>query len=252
MANERLAYNATAGGSGTGYTAYSPTSNFATAITGWTSTAGGFAWWMSPTYVAGANGIIARITTLEDAGTGPWTWNWTNVGNPAGFTAAGQMSTPTTTLTSGTTSIFISNSAYSGIKWGIGNNITALLAGGAVSVYVRGVGTTAPFYQQFTVSALSATANPDVWALTVSFTGGDTNVTLGEGATVSIATRNSALPATSRSRGTMSFFNAPDLLSPTDVAQLAIRVGIPGVNAGSSIAQIKTAAQGTANFWVSW
>lgn len=253
MANERLAYNATAGGSGTGYAAWSPSSNFALAASGWTSTAGSFAWWMSPDYTPGATGLIGRITTAEDAGTGPWTWNWTNTVNPAGFTA-GQLGTPTGQLDTGTTTIFISDSAYSGVRWGIPQTINSLLSGsgGSVAIYVRGVGTTRPFYQQFNVTALNVTANANVWALTVSYTTGDSSVNLSDGATVSIATRNASLPASLRSRGTINFFRVSDVLSQPIVANLAVRLAIPGVNTGSSVAQVKTAAQATGNFWVSW
>jgi hypothetical protein len=252
MANERLAYNATAGGSGTGYAAYSPTSNFAIVSSGWTSTAGGFAWWMSPDYTPGATGLIARIAAPgESAGTGPWTWNWQPVGNPAGM-LAGEIATPTGTLTNATTTIFVSVAAYEGTRWGFGNNMNALLAGGAVSIYVRGVGNTVPFFQSFQVTALNITANPDVFALTVSFNSGDPSVSLSTGAKISIVTRDNALPIQSRSRGTMSFFRVSDVLSQPIVANLAVTLGIPGVNSGSSIAQVQTQAKLTANFWVSW
>lgn len=253
MANERLAYNPTAGGSGTGYVAWSPTSNFATPTGSWTSTVGGFAWWMSPNYSAGNDGLIGKLIVGEEGGVGPWTWNWNSSTNPAAVTA-GAIATPDGAFRSTTNTIFISTGTYTGIKNGIENEISTLLSGsgGSILIYVRGVGTSAPTFQTFTCTNIAVTANPDVYALTVAFVSGDANVTPTAGADIAIAVRNSSLPASSRSRGTISFFYTPDLLSAIDVARLAIAVGIPGVTLASTPAQIRAAAQATANFWTSF
>jgi hypothetical protein len=249
MANDRLAYNPTAGGSGTGYAAWTGTSNIAVPASGWTTEAGGFSWWMSPDYSATV-GIIGRTDPTEERGVGPWTWNFDTATVP-GSILSGEIGCDSGKFSPTTTQIFISSRTYTDV----GNGIFNVLNGASLpgQIYVMGVGQAPPYKLAYTLNSITLNSGPQVHTLNVTYVsspGGINHVNV-QGEDVAISTRSTVTPTTSRSRGTFSFFRS-DITNVPATAALAVRLGIPGVNAGSTLAQIKTAAQGSSNFWVSW
>jgi hypothetical protein len=248
--NDRLAYNPTAGGSGSGYTAWSPSSEIAVAGSGWTAASGGFAWWLGPTYNNATNGIIARLESAEDRPVGPWTWNASTVTDPA-LGGAGGILTDNGKFDLGTAVIYISEKTYTSISNGIGPAMEALNPK-PYNIYVRGAGTTRPFYTVYSLAGVNLNVAPGYHALNVSYVSGDSTYSLVDGQRIGISTVRTVTQAANRSRGTFGFFRVNDISTPNEAARLGVILGIPGVNDSSTLAQIKASAQATSNFYVSW
>jgi hypothetical protein len=249
MATTRLAYNPTSGGSGTGYAAYSPSSNVAIAASGWTTEAGDFKWWMSPNNIPGTAEYIGRVTAGEDAGVGPWTWNF-NGALSSGTTPSNSICSNNGRFDNNTAAIFISEATYTGIRNSIGQNINSLFNTGTFQIFVRGVGDTAPFYLTYQVTGVSLNSSAGVHTINVTYVGGATGQPV-DGQRVAISVRSNALPKNNRSGGTFSFFFV-DWGDPQAAARLGVILGIPTVTITDTQAQVKTKIQASSSFWASW
>jgi hypothetical protein len=247
MANARLAYNPSPGSSGPGYSPVGPLSNIAIPATGWNGSVGGFAWWMSPSWNPVATGIIARLDADEEAPAGPWTWYLSDEQVPPQVPVGG-MASNDGAFGPSTTNIWISEITYEGSANRIPNAMDALTK--PYNILVRGVGPTEPFKVEFEVTAVND-LGIGVWDVSVNHVVGD-SYTIIDGQAAAISTDSNASPEAYRSRGTFSFFEVSDITTDVEAAIMAVKLNIPGCTLSSTKAQIKTNAENSPNFWVSW
>jgi hypothetical protein len=205
---------------------------------------------MGPTYNNATNGIIARLESAEDRPVGPWTWNASTVTDP-NLGPAGGILTNTGSFNTGVTQIYISERTYTNISNGIGQAMEALNPK-PYNIYVRGAGTTTPFYTVYSLTSVILNTSPGYHTLNVSYVSGDDTYSLVDGQRIGISTVRTVTQAANRSRGTFGFFRVNDISTPNEAARLGVVLGIPGVTDSYTLAQIKAAAQATSNFYVSW
>ena len=251
MASVLLAYNAS-GGSGTGYAPWggSATTRVAVTASGWTPTSASAAWWMSPDYTPGSTGVIGVIDANETVPVAPWTWSFqAGTATPG----AGIMSTDSNRIDGTTTRFYLNQVIYGSQRALVGNSMSTLFTNtGQYQIRVEGVGTTPANNVTFNVTAVSLNGFSGGDVVNVSHVSGTGYPSPLDGQTFSISARNNALPATSRSRGTIKFYRVGNIATPNEAAALAVYLGLPGVTVGSTLNDIKTAALAQAGFWVSW
>jgi hypothetical protein len=242
MAFTPLAYIATSG-SGTGYAAWTGTSNVIVPAANWSSTAGpaGTRWWMSPNHDENIGPyLIAKVESAENVPIGPWTWT---LGSTPGTAGNGEIiwGAADSGFRDLTTSIFVSNNSHEltpgGFTAASPTQITLIPLSGAPGRSIT-----------YTVNNGSPVAGGVNYAVTYA---GGTNLTTATGLVlgstkIAVITSSAANP---KSGGTVHFWRLNTASNPGIVA-LARAAGIPGSYTDG--VGVRTAALATNNYWVSW